>query len=124
LDNRTLIFTDRNIFILLLIHPASAFFDFAGTIPACLPDAAVLLTAGNGVTVIPALSIMVWGNVPEAVPAVVCSNKTGKTFAFQSVKSRKAAKSYNKRRVPAIFPGDSFFYTDVFTLSLYCKIKI
>jgi hypothetical protein len=69
LDNHTLIFAYRNRFILFLIHPDSTFFDLAGTVPACLPDVAVLFASGSGVTLIPALSVTAYGNIPEAIPA-------------------------------------------------------
>jgi hypothetical protein len=68
-SRQPLIFTYRNIFIPFLIHPDSTFFDLAGTVPACLPDAAVLPTAGSDVTPIPALSVTAYGNIPEAIPA-------------------------------------------------------
>jgi hypothetical protein len=60
-----------NTFILFLIHPVSTFSDLAGTIFACFPDAAVLLTAVSGVTVILALSVMAYGEIPDAVLALV-----------------------------------------------------
>jgi hypothetical protein len=85
LDNHTLIFAYRNRFILFLIHSDSTFFDLAGTLPACLPDAAVLPTAGSGVTLIPALSVMAYGNIPEAVLAAVCRRHGSISVPFDCI---------------------------------------
>jgi hypothetical protein len=60
-----------NTFNLFFIHPVNSFSDPAGTVFACSPDAAVLLAAVSGVTVILALSVMAWGNIPDAVLALV-----------------------------------------------------
>jgi hypothetical protein len=47
--------------VIFVIQPVNTVFDLAGMISACLPDASVLPTAVNGVTLIPALSVTVWG---------------------------------------------------------------
>jgi hypothetical protein len=57
--------------VLFAIQPVNTFFDLAGMIFACFPDASVLPTAVSGRALISALSVTVRGYIPEAVPAGV-----------------------------------------------------
>jgi hypothetical protein len=57
--------------VLFAIQPVNTFFDLAGMISACLPDASVLPAAVSGSVLIPALSVIARGHIPEAVPAGV-----------------------------------------------------
>jgi hypothetical protein len=76
-----------NTLIEFLIHPVNTVSDLAGTIQSFFPDAAVLLTAINGVTLIPALIVIAYGHIPEAVPTAVRKRQGSISAPFSRIDS-------------------------------------
>jgi hypothetical protein len=74
-----------NTFIAFLIHSVNTFFDLAGMISVCFPDAFVLLTAISGSAFIPALSVIVRGHIQKAIPAGIRRRHGGISAQFSRI---------------------------------------